>query len=777
MSAAAHLLRRRSSSLLQQRLKIHPLSFPFLGTPIQSRNLLRSPAVQGRKFSATSTAKPPEISAAENNSSSGNSRALKVTAAGAAILLLSSGAWYFTRDEYPQVQYIGLPQIFHGRYQEEKAPSQVVEKPIMFVQTNEVQEEGATQDAIENTAEAYSHEREHTDEGQPLHEVADDRTVFKQDVETVEGQLEKSSPEPPVDSNEIPAVLEYDSRQQETQGEEIPPPKESGLENSVSSNETQPEDTQPAEEVVLDDQSLVEILVEEVKDTVSAVKEYLFDQSNDVSKDSSEAKDSGHDVTEEIILIREKLREENPEMFYSDTEDADDTQKDGVELGEELALLQMLESGTREYVDTYNVPSRLSASYLVQKGHEDSVRRYSEKEKEGEVQGFVEIAAPSREKEKSREESVQEETSVPEEQSKVVGVDVLVGAIHTAEQLQAEVDGRTYQEQLRTIQEAHKRELQDYQAKIFAYAEGTDQLEKELKREKEEAAAALKVQEQRAEDRLQYQLKQQEEEATKEKERVQLLEKALAEASLTREKAGHLDDLHSVQLQVDALRTAFYARSEEARISHTAHKLAMGAFALEDAIERGEAALKEAVLLVASTGGPGGDPLVGAVISSLPSEALTAGTGTRAQLHQKFTKLKGSLRELALMPSGGGGVFAHLFARITANLKIRETGSDDVAKGGIETVIGRVERLLAEENLLEAATVLETGVKGTAAEDLGVEWAKQARNRAVIEQGLQALKAHVIAVASEHRQWRLTGEIKARLVDPRCLNFWKAAWP
>lgn len=57
----------------------------------------------------------------------------------------------------------------------------------------------------------------------------------------------------------------------------------------------------------------------------------------------------------------------------------------------------MLESGSREYVDAYSVPSRLSASFLVRKGHEDSVRRYSEMEKEGEVQSFVEIAAPIRE--------------------------------------------------------------------------------------------------------------------------------------------------------------------------------------------------------------------------------------------------------------------------------------------------------------------------------------------------------------------------------------------
>lgn len=54
--------------------------------------------------------------------------------------------------------------------------------------------------------------------------------------------------------------------------------------------------------------------------------------------------------------------------------------------------------------------------------------------------------------EKLSEEHLLEGKDVAEEQSKVVGVDVLVGAIHTAEQLQAEVDGRTFQEQLHKIQ-------------------------------------------------------------------------------------------------------------------------------------------------------------------------------------------------------------------------------------------------------------------------------------------------------------------------------------
>lgn len=181
------------------------------------------------------------------------------------------------------MQHFGLPQIFHGRY-EEKTPVLIEEKSLIFVHSGDVQEEKATEAAVNDIGEALSHEREQIDEGQRLYEVPDDSVVSQETVEIIEGHFDKSSPEPPVLSDEIPAVLEYNSRQQETPGEEIRPLSDLGLEKSFSSEEIQQNQALPAEEAEPEDQSVVETLVDAVKDKVSAVKDYLFDEANDVRK-------------------------------------------------------------------------------------------------------------------------------------------------------------------------------------------------------------------------------------------------------------------------------------------------------------------------------------------------------------------------------------------------------------------------------------------------------------------------------------------------------------
>lgn len=45
--------------------------------------------------------------------------------------------------------------------------------------------------------------------------------------------------------------------------------------------------------------------------------------------------------------------------------------------------------------------------------------------------------------------------------------------------------------------------------------------------------------------------------------------------------------------------------------------------------------LEEAVLLMASAGGPGKDPVLDAALASIPGEVFQEGTKTRAQLHHK----------------------------------------------------------------------------------------------------------------------------------------------
>ncbi|CAN6917512.1 unnamed protein product [Brassica oleracea var. botrytis] len=111
---------------------------------------------------------------------------------------------------------------------------------------------------------------------------------------------------------------------------------------------------------------------------------------------------------------------------------------------------------------------------------------------------------------------------------------------------------------------------------------------------------------------------------------------------------------------------AFYARSEEARQSHSVHKLALGgALALEDTLSKGLPIQKEIDMLQTYLEGIHQDSMLDLVLSSLPEEARSSGTDTVQQLNQTFNTLKGALRHFSLIPRpGGGGILAHSLAHI-----------------------------------------------------------------------------------------------------------------
>lgn len=62
-------------------------------------------------------------------------------------------------------------------------------------------------------------------------------------------------------------------------------------------------------------------------------------------------------------------------------------------------------------------------------------------------------------------------------------------------------------------------------------------------------------------------------------------------------------------------------------------------------------------------------------------------------------------------------------------------------------MLNRVERLLAQGKLVEAADVLENGVKGSKATEVVGDWLRRARNRAIAEQTLALLQAYTASVS------------------------------
>ncbi|KAM1074195.1 hypothetical protein ACFX11_019371 [Malus domestica] len=316
-------------------------------------------------------------------------------------------------------------------------------------------------------------------------------------------------------------------------------------------------------------------------------------------------------------------------------------------------------------------------------------------------------------------------------------------AIHTAEKRQAELDANVFSEEKRRLKEKYEKELKDAGTRELMLAEEAAMLDKELKRERAKAAAALKSLKEKLEETYKTELEHKESEAEMKLKKVEELAKAGLAAAIAREKTSQIEKMAEANLHINALCVAFCARSDEARQTHSAHKFALGALALDDALSKGLPIEREIEALQTYLEGIDKDSILDVVLSSLPEETRRNGTDTLLQLNQKFDALKGTVRHLSLIPLGGGGILAHSLAHIASWLKVKE---DDHSGDGIESIINKVEYYLAEGKIAEAAEAFE-GVKGTQATEVVGEWVKRARNRAITDQALTLLQSYATSIS------------------------------
>ncbi|KAK6792016.1 hypothetical protein RDI58_011097 [Solanum bulbocastanum] len=317
--------------------------------------------------------------------------------------------------------------------------------------------------------------------------------------------------------------------------------------------------------------------------------------------------------------------------------------------------------------------------------------------------------------------------------------------IHEAESRQAELDARLFAEEKKYMKERYEKELKDARARELMYAEREALLDKELKKERAKAIAALKSLKEKLEEEHKMELEEKEAEAELKLKKAQELGKAQLDAAIASEKASQIEKMAEANLHINALCMAFYARSEEVRQTHSVHKLALGVLALEDALSRGLPIQKEIEVLHTSLEGIDNNSLLDLVLSSLPEETQRYGSDTVLQLNNKFDTLKGTLRHFCLIPPGGGGILTHSLASVASWLKVREAGQSG---DGIESLINKVESFLAQGKLSEAADALEKGLKDTHAAAVVDDWVKRARNRAITEQALTLLQSYATTIST-----------------------------
>ncbi|PHT31849.1 hypothetical protein CQW23_28186 [Capsicum baccatum] len=208
-------------------------------------------------------------------------------------------------------------------------------------------------------------------------------------------------------------------------------------------------------------------------------------------------------------------------------------------------------------------------------------------------------------------------------------------ALHEAERRQAEIDARLFAEEKKYMKERYEKELKDARARELMYAEREALLDKELKKERAKAIAALKSLKEKLEEEHKTELEEKDAEAELKLKKAQELVKAELNAAIASEKASQIEKMAEANLHINALCMAFYAHSEEVRQSHSVHKLALGVLALEDALSRGLPIQKEIEVLHTSLEGIDNNSLLELVLSSLPEETRRCGSDTVLQLNHK----------------------------------------------------------------------------------------------------------------------------------------------
>lgn len=216
-------------------------------------------------------------------------------------------------------------------------------------------------------------------------------------------------------------------------------------------------------------------------------------------------------------------------------------------------------------------------------------------------------------------------------------------------------------------------------------------------------------------------------------------------AEVVRERAQRLAAVDQVRQRLNALQAALSRRGTDQHTSHSAHELAVGAFALQEALEEGRP-LAPAVAYLRRVAAS--DPLVSLALEALPPAAVESPVWTRQGIADRFDAVESAARQLAPVPPAGGGLLTVAAAKLAAALKISERGRDvPVGGSGIDARLAAARGLLGTGDLQAAAAELEAAASGTAAARAVAGWVAAARERAAAEQATRLLEAHAAALA------------------------------
>lgn len=212
------------------------------------------------------------------------------------------------------------------------------------------------------------------------------------------------------------------------------------------------------------------------------------------------------------------------------------------------------------------------------------------------------------------------------------------------------------------------------------------------------------------------------------------------EAEYEKERQERLAELHELELRVKALNQAATWQKNFAEFNKKVRDLSMCLFATEDILETGKPFLAQWQRL-AEYGK--NDPVIAAAIDSVPIVLVERGLPTTKALMERWRRVERAAREVAFIPKpstgGNPSIWAHLVGKVFAVATFPEAelrpGDDDLAR------LARASYYVNAGQLANAVRELEALQPAT--KQICADWLEQAKQRMVVAQAVDVIKAHV----------------------------------
>mmetsp|Transcript_26952 Transcript_26952/g.45508 ORF Transcript_26952/g.45508 Transcript_26952/m.45508 type:complete len:491 (+) Transcript_26952:926-2398(+) len=304
-------------------------------------------------------------------------------------------------------------------------------------------------------------------------------------------------------------------------------------------------------------------------------------------------------------------------------------------------------------------------------------------------------------------------------------------ALQQAEALLAQKYGDLLSQQKNSLQLEGERKLFELEKKLRQ--ESSSEVESLHIAQESRVHNALTKQEQELTAQFETNLQNEKDLIAKTLDEQHTLEVAMMKETHVKQMLETQQAVKATSSEISALTKIVESELGKVAVSASTHSLAAAVLMAEDALVKAAPAGKAIAALKKLSAS---EPLVAAVVNTLPSSASKKGVPVLDDIKVRFIVVREEARKAALAPEGTNPILAQMIGNVLSFVSIKPSGN--VQGDSVEAALSRIDYNL-ERNRLDEALKEVQSIRGYP-RTLMSDWERMVHDRLVVDQAIRSLK-------------------------------------